>query len=187
LAQCIALSSQNTATPSTLAVNNDTSQDILLTHNGELTFATLDPSPYIAVTMMFNSPSSPQPIVIEYLNLTTAPSSLSPWFGVDYTTINGRKYYVRSLNVLATQPAPLVFQVGLIATGSTVYFPNSTAVGQLLILLAAGPQTVADRTYDKYIDTATAKTSTPQLYYSAGNVYAGKTIIKNTYPPIIAA
>jgi hypothetical protein len=78
-----------------------------------------------------------------------------------------------------------MFQSGLIATGATVYFPNSTIAGQLLILLANAPQTVADRVYDKYIDTTSVNVSSPQLYYNTGNVFSTAFIVKNLYPPII--
>jgi hypothetical protein len=80
-----------------------------------------------------------------------------------------------------------VFQAGLIAAGSTVYFPNSTIAGQLLVLLANNPQSsIADRIYDRYVDTASANTPTPQLYYNTGNVYVAPSMIRNTYPPIFA-
>lgn len=186
LVQCVALSSQRALTPSTSAVNTNALTDIQLTHIGEMTFATLDPTASISFTVMFNSPAAPQPIVIQYLNVSTVPSATSPWVGVNYTSINGKKYYVRSVNILSSLPAPIMFQSGMIATGATVYFPNSMVAGQVLILLANNPMAAVDRIYDKYCDTASVGVSSPQMYYSVGEVYANQSIIKNTYPPIIA-
>ena len=184
MVQCIALSSQNAATPSTLARSNANTADMQITNQGELTVATLDPSALISVKTMFNSSASPQPVVIEYTNISTA-SILSPWEGANYVTINSKRYYVKSVNLLTWGSAPLVFQTGLVATGSTLYFPNSTTAGQLLILLANNPQSsIADRIYNRFIDTASANVSTPQLYYSSGNIYAAQSLVKNTYPPI---
>lgn len=181
--QCVALSSQNTAVYHTLAINNASTSDMQITNRGELTFATLDPSPTTSVKVMFNSPSSPQPVVVEYLNIATV-SILSPWDGASYVTINSKKYYIKSVNLLTWSPAPLVFQSGLVSSGATVYFPNSTVAGQLLLLLANNPQSIADRIYDRYVDTASANVSTPQLYYNTGNVYVAQSMVKNTYPPI---
>lgn len=184
LVQCVALSSQNAATPSTVAVSKANTSDMSLTNQGEITFATLDPSSVMSIKAVYNSTASPQPVVVEYLNFGPA-GILSPWDGANYVTINSKRYYVRSVNLLTQGAAPVVFQSGLIGTGSTLSFPDSTAAGKTLILLANAPQTsIADRIYDRYVDTASANVSTPLLYYSAGNVYVAPSLIKNTYPPI---
>jgi hypothetical protein len=186
VAQCVALSSQNAVTPSTRAISTASTNNMQISHNGELTFATLDPSPLISIKVMFNSSASPQPVVIEYSNIATT-SILSPWDGANYVIINSKRYYTKSVNLLTWGSAPIVFQAGLIAAGSTVYFPNSTIAGQLLVLLANNPQSsIADRIYDRYVDTASANTPTPQLYYNTGNVYVAPSMIRNTYPPIFA-
>lgn len=187
LVQCIALSSQNTATPSTLATVNAGASSIQISNQGELSFATLDASPYVNISVVFSSPSSPQPILIEYLNIKIAASALSPWRGVNYVIVNSKRYYIRSINMLTYPPAPLMFQSGMISSGAIAYFPNSTIAGQLLVLLANNPQTTADRIYNRYIDTASAHDSTSQLYYNSGNLYAASEVVKNTYPPIIVA
>lgn len=183
LVQCVALSSQNAATPSTLAISNTSTSDMQISNQSELTFATLDPSPTINIKVIYNSSGSPQPVVIEYLNVATT-SILSPWDGTSYVTINSKRYYVKSVNLRTWGSAPLVFQAGLIASGATLSFPNSTVAGQLLLLLATNPQSIADRIYDRYVDTASANLPTPQLYYNTGNVYVAQSMVKNTYPPI---
>jgi hypothetical protein len=186
IVQCVSLSSQNMNAHNTSGVSSTIKTDMQVTNRGELTIATLDPIDLMSISTMFNSPASPQPIVIQYLNVSNNPGILSPWSTTKVATINGKNYYIRSFNVVANQPAPIVFQSGLVADSSTMYFPNSSGAGQMLILLANNPQASADRIYDRYCDTTSINSSTTMFYYNNGELFASQSVIKNTYPPIIA-
>jgi len=194
-AQCIALASKNTANPSTVATQVLT--DFQLTNQGQLTVALLASGPSFTpggakiggFKISYNSPTSAFPVLIEYVDQPSPPggASLSPWVGSSQAIINGRKYYIRTLNAVNTEPAANIFRSGAIASGSTLYFPDYTTPYQAIILLASAPYAAADRIYDKYIDAASISTVTPQLYYNSGNLYAPQSVIKSTYPPIIVA
>lgn len=185
LAQCIASSSKNLTNPNSTAGVAATSTDFLLTNGSELTIATADVSDNINLELTFNSPSSTLPVVLEYTSINK-PSVYSAWNDADYVIINGRRYRVRSFNIVLSNPAPTYFGQGAIASGSTVVVTTPLKANQVVILLAKPPFASADKVAQQYIDCSNL-TTTPYLYLNQGELYAQPNVIKNTYPPIIVA
>lgn len=185
LAQCITSASQNSTNPSATAGVAVASDDMAITVNGEMTIATLDTADSIVFALTYNSPSSSSPVIIEYIGVNN-PTTASPWSGLQYVVVNGKRYRVRSFNITTTQLAPPYFAAGAVASGSTITVTHKPAVGEMLILLANAPYSSVDRIHGQYIDIATLA-PTPRLYYQSGVVYAPPAVIKNTYPPIIVA
>lgn len=182
LAQCIASASQNYINPTTSTTS--TINNVQLTNNGELTIATLAQDASVNLKLTYNSPTSTSPVLIEYLNLTDTTIE-SAWNGISTIIINGKKYIVRSFNIVTTPMAPSYFQSGTIGDGSTVYFMDIQAIGNVLILLSNSPHAAVDRVNSKYIDVAAIGGTQSQIYYNNGNLFAASTIVKDTYPPII--
>lgn len=183
LAQCIATASKNTFNPVTSAGIAATAGDSLLTNFGELTIATLDTVDNINLEFTYDSPSSTLPVIIEYSGINR-PSTSSAWRDAGNVIVNGRRYQVRSFNILTNTPAPSYFEQGAIANGSQITITSDVNANQVLILMSLPPFASADKVISKYIDCATL-TSTPFIYYSRGDLYAKNDVIKNTYPPII--
>lgn len=185
-AQCLATASANITNPSvgtTLTVTPETMQ---LTHNAELTLATLSAAPTINAIARFKSSTAPGgSIDVNYISIDDQPAILSPWTGTNRVYIGGKTYTVRSFNVRSHPLAPSVFSSNLIASGSQLYFPGlSTAPGQNLILLGTSPFGAVDRVFDRYIDIALISTTQPQLAFAEGEVFATPDVIKSTYPLI---
>ena len=185
LAQCIAAASKNTINPVASAGIAATVDDSLLTNVGELTIATLDTMDNVNLEFTYDSPSSTLPVIIEYSGINR-PSTSSAWRDAGNVIINGRRYRVRSFNILTNNPAPTYFGQGAIANGSYITITSDVKANQVLILMALPPFASADKVTSKYIDCATL-TSTPYIYYNQGDLYAKDDVIKNTYPPIIVA
>lgn len=181
--QCITSASQNSTNPVATAGVAASSTAVQLTTNGEFSIATLTDASNINLTLTFNSPSSPTPVIIQYLNVSV-PSVKSPWGGSDAVIVNGKRYTIRSFNLVTTQLAPPYFSSGAIADGSTIVVTGTYKVGEAIMLLSTSPHTAADRVYDKYIDVATLQQES-KLSLFDGVVYADPTVVKNTYPPII--
>lgn len=184
-AQCITSASQNATNPIATAGVATAATDVQLSSNGEISVATLDDSIGINLTMTYNSPSSPAPINIQYLNIDD-PSVSSPWAGVKNVIIGGRRYTVRSFNIVTTQLAPPYFASGAIIDGSTITVTDTIGTGEVLFLLATSPYAAADRVFDRYVDASSIK-SGKELLLNAGELYADQLVIRNTYPPIIVA
>lgn len=185
VAQCIASSSKNFANPNATAGVAVAEEDMLITHAGELTLATLDTSANTTLTMVYDSPSSTQPVSLEYTGISS-PSISSAWNDADFVILNGRRYRVRSFNILTSNPAPTYFGQGAIASGSPVTITSALKANDTIILLAHTPFATADKVSQKYIDCVNLA-NVAYLYYNAGNLYAKPAAIKNTYPPIIVA
>lgn len=185
LAQCIAAASKNTINPVTSAGLAASAADSLLTNMGELTLATLDTTDNINLELTFDSPASTLPVIIEYSGINR-PATSSAWSDAGNVIINGKRYHVRSFNIITNPPAPTYFSQGAIANGSQITITSDPKANQVLILLANPPFASADKITSKYIDCANL-TSIPYLYYNKGDLYAKADVVKNTYPPIIVA
>lgn len=185
LVQCITSASQNSTNQSATAGVAVADSSIQISTSGEITIATLDDAEYVNVMLTFNSPSSTDPVIVQYLAVGT-PSVNSPWAGADYVVINGKQYRVRSFNIVTTQLAPPYFTSGAIASGSSITVSTGYKVGDAVLLLANAPYAAADRVHNKCIDAATAQTGA-YLVYNEGTVYADPLVVKNIYPPIIVA
>lgn len=182
VAQCIASASQNTTNPTAIDINTNSTY-VDLTHLGELTIATRTNSPNFVLALTYNSPTNPTPITMEYTGIGTA-SVLSPWSDANTVIVNGRRYYVRSVNLLTSPSSATYFEQGQIAYGSSITISTDVNANELLILLSNAPHQISDKISDRYLDAATLKT-TPYLFYNNGIVSTDSTPIKNTYPPII--
>ena len=185
LAQCITSASQNSTNPSATAGVAAAAGSIQLTNSGEISIATLSPMDTVSLTLTYTSPSSTNPVIIQYIGIGAA-SVKSPWAGTEYVIVNGKRYTVRSFNIVTTQLAPSYFAAGAIANGTTINVTDNVNVGDAILLLSTAPYTAADRVYDKFIDVATLKSGS-HLAYNNGIVYADPITVKNTYPPIIVA
>ena len=187
-AQCVAYASQNTVNPSVGTPTVTTQPTTLLTNGGELTIATQDSSTLIDFTIRYYSVNVPDGYIdVQYVGVDDQPALTSPWAGVDKVYVNGRAFTVRSFNIVDQQVAPSTFANNLIANGTQFYFSTlSTTPNQNLILLGTSPFTVVDRVVDRYIDIALINQTQPELAYTTGEAYAAGTIIKTTYPPIVA-
>lgn len=185
LAQCIATASKNLTNPNATAGVAVAADDFLLTNNGEITIATLSDADFTTLGLTYKSPSSTLPVSLEYTGIST-PSVSSAWSDADYVILNGRRYRVRSFNIITSDPAPTYFSQGAIANGSPVVVSSQPKVGEVVILLSTSPFATADKVYQKYIDCSTLG-NVSYLYYNQGNMYAQPKIVKNTYPPIIVA
>ena len=185
LAQCIASASKNLTNPIATAGVAATSTDVCLTNKSEITIATADTADNVNLILTFNSPSSTLPVVLEYTGINK-PSVYSAWNDAEFVIINGRRYRVRSFNIVTTNPAPTYFGQGAIASGSSVVVSNALKANEVMILLAKPPHAVADKVTQNYIDCSNL-TGTPYLYLNQGELYAQPTVIKSTYPPIIVA
>ena len=183
IAQCIASASQNNANPAaSLTGVAAIADDFVVTVKGELTIATLSTLNTIDMSWTFNSPSQSTPIYINYSGVNL-PSYISPWSGAKSVAIGGKRYIVRSFNVITTDPAPMYFSAGAITTGTTMAITNKPAPSEMLILLSTAPHESVDRVRTKYIDVANL--NQPHMYYNDGEIYVPPSIIKSTYPPII--
>lgn len=182
-AQCIASASKNLTNPSIVTGVAVNSNDHLLTHRSELTIATTDFSDNINLELTFNSPSSTLPVVLEYTGINKASVS-SAWSDADTVVISGRRYRIRSFNILLSGPGPEAFGLGAIASGSSVVVSTPLKANEVVILLANQPFASADKITQKYIDCVNL-TTTPRLYLNQGELYAAPAVVRNTYPPII--
>lgn len=185
LAQCIASASKNQTNPIATAGVAATSNDVRLTNKSEITIATADTADNVNLILTFNSPSSTLPVMLEYTGINK-PSVYSAWNDADFVIINGRRYRVRSFNIVTTNPGPTYFGQGAIASGSTAIVSSSLRANEVMILMAKSPYAVADKVTQNYIDCSNL-TSTPYLYLNQGELYAQPAVIKSTYPPIIVA
>lgn len=188
LVQCVTLASQNTTNPNALTTTAPSTAAVQLTNNnGDLTIATLNTNASIGLTLTYLTPSAT--LNVEYVGISNIPSVNSPWAGVPRILINGKKYTVRSFNLVTTELAPSYFSTGAIVNNVSFYFSKINgivpSIGDGLILLAQSPYATVDRIYNQYVDVASINNTTPEVYYSNGKGYTAPTIIKQTYPPIV--
>lgn len=190
IAQCIALSSQNATNPLSTAPTSVSSEPYQITNNNaELTIATLSDDPLVGIAVTYLTASALVDVTIEYVGVASFPASTSPWAGVETAVINGKKYTLRSFNLMTTPLAPAFFEAGAIPDGSQFFISNfqggTPKLGQCLILLGKSPYATVDKITDKYIDVSQISTTSPEMFYATGKGYAAQTVIKQTYPPIL--
>jgi hypothetical protein len=190
LAQCIALSSQNSTNPSSTAATAASTTAVQITSDvGELTLATLSSSPLVALALTYRTSGIAQDVTIQYSGIDNVASINSPWSGARNVVINGKKYTVRSFNLTTTPLAPAYFAAGDVPAGSAFYVSNYVgappAAGECLILLGSPPYATIDRVYDKYIDVAYLNSDAPELFYTTGKGYAQPSVLRSTYPPVL--
>lgn len=182
--QCISLVSKNAINYTSRASQVETSIPVSST-SGEVTIATLATDSLVDFQIRFSTTLG---TTVEYVGIDDVPSLQSAWAGVDAVIVNGRRYVVRSFNIVNGSTASL-FSTGTIPSGTsfTITQINGTQIlpNQVLLLLSNPPHTFADRIYDKCIDAALVNASTPELYYTAGTVEAQSTIARPTYPLIL--
>lgn len=181
-AQCISTSSTSVAKPVDLPVSF---RDI--THLGELTIATLNSDPSINITVRYSNTNTGEFTDVVYKSVDSVPSVLSPWAGSSNILLGGKKYYVRSFNIVTSPGGDAFFRLGsTTASGSSVSFPQiGTTYSSNIILLSTYPHSVADRVTTEYIDIASTNTSNVSLALSNGELKADSAIIRSTFPPII--
>lgn len=185
VAQCISSASQNTSNPPKVAVANNTGP-FRLSNNGEITIATLNPSPFISVSTNFKSSTVAGGINVTFSNVDNTASVNSPWVGVSRVFLNGKTYTVRSFDLANLPPVPSIMMSGNVDPLMARFtFDNfSSNINENIILLGNAPYYTVDRIYDRYIDIATLSRFSPEIYYSGGEVYALQKTIKNVYPHI---
>lgn len=185
LAQCVASASQNTTNP-VRAVGVDASAAFQLSHNGEITIATVNANPYITVAINFKSSTVSGGINVAFSGVDNTASVNSPWVGVDRIFVNGRTYTVRSFNLANLPPVPAIAASGNIdPTKARFTFEGMSGnINENMILLGNSPFATVDRIYDRFIDISTLGRFAPEIYYNAGEIYAAKQVIKPVYPLI---
>ena len=190
-AQCVALASRNTVNPPAVTTDTTASTIQISSNAGEITIATLSDSPTITVSLTYLASSTTIPVTIEYVGVDGSASIDSPWVGAATVVINGRRYTVRSFNLINTPLAPSFFATGVVASGAAFYVSaiNGLAVSpaQCLMLLATSPFAAVDRITNQYIDVSGVSSTAPELYYSVGKAFASSTVVKSTYPHILVA
>lgn len=182
-AQCISLSSQNTANPIKTVVASSVS-DFKLTNNGEITIATTSSNPFITVAINFKSSVVTGGVNATFTNVDNQASVNSPWVNANRVYLNGKTYTIRSFDITGTPPVPGIMASGNVDPEHAPFtFDNfSSALGETLILLGNSPYSVVDRIYDKYIDVASLSKYSPEIYYSNGEIYISASKIQTTYP-----
>lgn len=185
VAQCISSASQNTSNPPKAAAVNNTGP-FRLSNNGEITIATLNPSPFISVSINFKSSTVAGGINVTFSNVDNTASVNSPWVGVSRVFLNGKTYTVRSFDLANLPPVPSIMMSGNVDPLMARFtFDNfSSNINENIILLGNAPYYTVDRIYDRYIDIATLSRFSPEIYYSGGEVYALQKTIKTVYPHI---
>lgn len=190
LAQCVSLASEN-LTNSTAVAEPVVSLDAILTTNAvsEISIATLDSSNIVTVELSYVTSSDTPNVNITYTAVDSTASLDSPWAGVRRVMVNGRRYVVRSFNLISHGAAAPIFGGGQIPNGSAFRFTelNGQPIKQhdVLVLLARTPFTTIDRIHDKYIDAALISSVDPELYWDAGLGYCRPSAVKTTYPAIL--
>lgn len=186
VAQLITLASQNVTNPtqpiSTLAGNNiQYSNDL-----GTITIATLAADPIITVNITYVI-SGQSPVSIRYTDIDNTPSSSSPWAGVSRVVIEGKTYVVRSIDLISHPAAIGYFLSGQIPPqGSALYVSDidyTVPTDKSIILLGAvSPYGVVDRIYDQYANLSAETSTSGNIGYSYGKLYASEKSIKNIFP-----
>lgn len=185
VAQCIALQSQNSANP-IRAIESVSEAAFRLSNKGEITIATLNPSPYITVALNFKSSVVAGGINVSFGSVDNTASVNSPWASVDRIYVNGKAYTVRSFDLGHLPPMPAVMASGNVdPTRARFTFENfSSNINENLILLGNAPYYTVDRIYDRYVDIATLNRFAPEIYFNDGEIYVATKAIKSVYPAI---
>lgn len=190
VAQCITLASQNSTNPNatdTVPVSTDIVQ--LTNDFGELTIATLESSPFIGIKITYYTSLPTGNVIVEYPSIDNITSVDSPWVGARTGVINGKRYTIRSFNLLTTPLGPSYFDVGAIPNGSAFKITtiNNSPIksGDCLILMGASPFASVDRNTTQYVDVSFVSEASPESFYASGKAYIDPSAIRTTYPAII--
>jgi hypothetical protein len=183
VAECLVLSS--TASRPAEAVAPDT---VIVTANGELTLATLDDDSSIDVLLRYRDTGNGIDFDVTYTSVDNIPSVNSPWVGSSEALINGKRYTLRSFNIVTSPLGPNFFAANLASSGFATTFPElGTTYGRNLILLSKAPFSLVDRITDRYIDVAEInRQTTPTLILNSGELETTATSTRSVYPPISA-
>ena len=181
IAQCLSLSSTVLEPVVPLILS-----DALLTNNSELTIATTDSTSSIDITIRYTNTSSGETTDVSYLSIDNSPSLLSPWVGISTILLNGKRFHVRSLNIISTPAGNAFFKPGQsVPSGFSISIPSlGNAYNTNVVLLANSPYTSVDRNTTAYIDIAGINLFNSLAYLSSGNLFADPSLIRPTYPPI---
>lgn len=189
LVQCVSLASANEINATNTEPTAPSVAPLQITNNsGEIAIATLVQDGLITLSVEYTTAAA-QPIVdIDYVNIATT-TALSPWGGVRYIVVNGRKYHVRSFNLATKANAAVVFEAGLVPSGSAFRISkvngNNIKQHDVLILTAKSPFATVDRIYDQCVDAAMVTVSDPETYWQGGKAYCKLSAVKNVYPAIL--
>ena len=181
VAQCLSLSSTVLEQPTAQVVT-----DLLLTNKGELTLATTNKTSSIDILVRYTNTSTGESIDVLYQSVDNSPSVLSPWAGTSTILLNGKRFYVRSFNIVTTPAGTAFFQSGRpTPSGFSISIPSlGSAYNTDVILLANSPYTTIDKNTTTYVDVAGINTSNSLAYLSSGNLFVDSSLIRSTYPPI---
>ncbi|MGZ8924422.1 MAG: hypothetical protein ACXW2E_00930 [Nitrososphaeraceae archaeon] len=163
--------------PSNVQISNDT---------GLITIATLLEDAITNITITFNI-SGQSSVDISYNDVSLNVSPLSPWTGINQIIIEGKKYYVRTIDVVNHLSAVDKFVSGQIPPqGGTMHISSiknaALVYGDVYILTANSPFLSVDKNYDKVIDFSY---SNDGIFYNSGKIYAKENKIKQLFPYII--
>jgi hypothetical protein len=190
VAQLVTLSSSNTTNPQ--VVDNTTSQVVNVQQSndsGAITIGTLIPDELISITIRYVISGKP-PVDIVYNNLDNTPSSSSPWSGLRLAIVDGKRYSIRSIDLINHPNAIIHFLSGEIPPqGAAVYITalntQTPSVGDVVMLGAKSPFGSTDLIYDRYVDFGKETSTSAKILYNYGKLFAKSDIIKTIYPHII--
>lgn len=185
--QCTSSSTKNTTNyESTVSASALETTTQLTSNVGEITIATLDTAGIVDVDVTFLTNI---PTTITYSGIDTVPSVYSPWIGVSFVIVNGRRYAVRSFNLTQSNPAPTYFSMGSIVDGTAFYVSGINGIpidtNDILFLLSRPPHASVDRIYNSYVDAKSISADAPEMFYGEGKGYVSPSVIRSTYPLIL--
>lgn len=183
-AQCVALASQNTLAGRRQTVASDSV--FKLTNNGEITIATTAAASLITTVITFKSAVLRDGVNAVFGDVDNIASVASPWVGVRRVFVNNKTLYVRSFNIANTPPVPGIMTSGNVNPIQAEFtFSNfGNKLYENYILLGNSPYATVDRIYDRIIDIGALSRTSPEIYYSNGEVYVKSSVIQNVYPVI---
>lgn len=173
--------------PQTAAAVTTTVQPIS-TLSSEITIATLSDTDRIGITLTFFDTGAATSTPIEYISIPVGPSAESAWFGASTALINGRRYYLRSFNLVTSPLAQGYFTSGLIVDGNGAFVSGINGHlpqrGECMILLSDSPHQVVDRVTTSVMDASDISTTEQYAFIKEKTLMIGRPLIKTTYPPI---
>lgn len=181
--QCLALSSNTKQDTTATAAPTD-----IITSNGELTIATSSPSDSVNLIVRFTDTFTGEFTDVTYTSLLNQPNPASPWVGVETVLVNGKRFYVRSLNIQTSPRGSAYFDaLERTTSGLAVSFPTAElSFSNTLILLGRPPYGAADRITDRYIDMGRLKSVYTAVYLVGYDIAVESRLISNVYPHIVA-
>lgn len=188
--QFVTMASQNTTNPLPIPTIVDVNSSTQVsTNTGLLTICTLSDAPIVNIVITFVI-SGGSPINVLYQEITNVPSAASPWAGTSQVFVNGKTYYVRSIDIVNNIGVTSLFLSGAIPpAGCFIYLSTSNYIntdpGSVLILGSTAPHGVVDRVYNKYIDFGIETANTSGVLYNYGKIHAKDNKFKTTHPLIL--